>query len=320
VALTALRQIPTLHYGDTAAGTLENNRSPQTYFFAGRAGDVIVVDMVSLPGSAIDPALALLDGDGHLLAENDDSGWNTNARLGPLRLVADGRYQIVAASYAGGGDFLLHLTDTDEMTPISLEKPLRVELSPAQQVVYLRYDSPSADILRLSALGETAPLLSIFTLEGALMGSSAYSQPGNADPLLTEAGAVYVIALDIPYVRAGLGFGVDVRLGYSAIELLQSPSVTRGEIGAGVAVHYFLAQRGQRVRLRLARLDDSVSPSVYVRSVDGAHFLFSTSASSASDYTVTLHIPADALYAIEISDGSYSGAVGGYRLQFAILP
>lgn len=313
---------PILHYGEQVNGEITEDQRSLSWQFNGRANDIILVDMLAPPNSELDPVLQLVTPDGQLLAQDDDSGDNTNARIGPLRLAQNGAYQIVAGQYAGHGTFSLRLTSLENMIPLALNKPLEITLDSDHQLAYLRLDNSADQILRLSARSEEhtdVPIMTIYDTGGALVSGTAYTLAGMIEPFISRAQTTYIIALSLPYPIAGEIHAYHVELRPSEVELLEDGAVIEGQISLEAsAVQYFEAQAGQQVVISIERLDAVISPSLYVRSLDGEYFLFSSTADSLANLTVTLEVPAAALYSIEITDGSYSGERGRYRLRFSL--
>lgn len=84
----------------TDSGTLEaDNSYVDSYTFEGKAGQEVVIEMTS---SEVDSFLILLAPDGQGLAQDDDGGGGSNARLVVTELPADGTYTVLANSYAPG--------------------------------------------------------------------------------------------------------------------------------------------------------------------------------------------------------------------------
>ena len=82
-------------YGESQRGNIDANVPAVTYRFSGSAGDVVTITM-SRAGGDLNSYLYLLDGQGQLLFEDNDSGGdNGDARI-TFTLPADGVYLIVA--------------------------------------------------------------------------------------------------------------------------------------------------------------------------------------------------------------------------------
>jgi hypothetical protein len=96
-------------------GRLQDVFPVQRWAFAGRRGDVLTLTLSSAEGGALDPALALYQPDGRLLAYNDDASdavLETSAQLAQVSLPADGTYTIAATRYEGAGRYSLTIVNT----------------------------------------------------------------------------------------------------------------------------------------------------------------------------------------------------------------
>ncbi len=102
-----------LSLGQTVAGAVSNEAVATFYFFQASAGTTVQITMVTTSGN-LDPFLALLDASQSLVASDDDSGGNRNARL-VYTIPVDGLYYIVATRFellegTTAGDYLLTLS------------------------------------------------------------------------------------------------------------------------------------------------------------------------------------------------------------------
>ena len=101
----------------------------QLFYFDGRAGQVVVVDLAPAGESLLDPALELYEGEGlqgPMLAANDDAGGTYASRIRQT-LPRDGRYTARALSGPAGrsGAFRFALREVD---PASAERALPLPL------------------------------------------------------------------------------------------------------------------------------------------------------------------------------------------------
>lgn len=95
-------------------GSLPDALPVQRWMFEGRAGSVLTITMQAV-GGTLDPLLRLLDGQGRVLAENDDAAdpaLGKDAQLFQVRLPADGSYVLEARRFAGDGDYTLVIVET----------------------------------------------------------------------------------------------------------------------------------------------------------------------------------------------------------------
>jgi len=149
---------------------------PQTFTYAGRAGDTITINATELrQTSTLDMALALAGPDGTELAANDDQrGFDLygpyDAQISAVALPADGDYRVTVSPVSGSGVVTLGLAP-DRLITIAPEGPTRLEgalqeVFPAQRWVF---DGRAGQVLTFSMIaldGDLDPLLEIFTQDG----------------------------------------------------------------------------------------------------------------------------------------------------------
>jgi hypothetical protein len=93
--------IPVLQFDDFAP---ENEYL--FYPFQGLAGQQVLVRVIALPGSSLDPVAAVLGPDGNVIAEQDDREGNLNPRF-YVELPEDGTYTVRVNGYLSSGPFQL---------------------------------------------------------------------------------------------------------------------------------------------------------------------------------------------------------------------
>ncbi|NDJ86396.1 MAG: hypothetical protein GYB66_10950, partial [Chloroflexi bacterium] len=113
-------------YGDSYTGTISNINPTVRQRFRGLAGDTITLSMAAVSGD-LDSYLLLVDASGTTLAEDDNSGNNTDAQL-TVELPTDGEYFIIATRRGQeqgvtAGDFVLTLTSDAPPRGISNSTP-----------------------------------------------------------------------------------------------------------------------------------------------------------------------------------------------------
>jgi hypothetical protein len=106
-----------ISYGESVRGTVSGTATAFTFQFTGAQGDEITVSMTRAGGD-LDSYLYLLDPGGVTLAEDDNSGGNSDARL-TATLPGNGSYLILATrlgqeSGTTAGNFLLTLSSPNE--------------------------------------------------------------------------------------------------------------------------------------------------------------------------------------------------------------
>jgi hypothetical protein len=125
---TATPAAEPLQYGNSVKRTFEDGSGPFIFTFQAQAGDLITLTMVADRGQQLDPALVLIDPQGNVIAQNDDSFdpafGPLNARLVNFPIPANGTYTIQAMRSTGAnGSFTLMLRgnrsqNTNTSTPI----------------------------------------------------------------------------------------------------------------------------------------------------------------------------------------------------------
>ncbi len=172
--------LPTIAYGDTVEGELDDAKYMDVYVFLGAAGDAVTIEMVSLNAdepNGLDPFVVLLD-DGRIpLIENDDivAGVERDSHI-EYTLPKAGYYAIVATRFdqeAGlsAGPYQLTLTTVgQEVKEAVQEKPTAIDwLAPA----LLEPDVPAQ-----GTFGSTAVLYQFSAAAGSLVDLAATTDEG----------------------------------------------------------------------------------------------------------------------------------------------
>jgi hypothetical protein len=175
-------------YGESQQGNLDANVPVITYRFRGSAGDAITITM-SRVGGDLNSYLYLLDGNGQLLFEDNDSGGGNGDAKILYTLPVDGEYLIVAArmGQAQGttsGSYLVELTS---------DSPPPAEETAAQPVLPADYESLPQIAFDETVEGELSNFkyLDIYVFQGSEgdaitieMQSLNADQPNGLDPML----------------------------------------------------------------------------------------------------------------------------------------
>jgi len=138
----------TITFGQTVEGVLSSETGTVEYTFAGEQGQFVRITMLQV--DSMDPYLRLLDADGNVLAEDDDSAGSLNSRIGPYRLPANGTYTIVATSLGGrdAGTFTLSL-DTVTVQRIEYGQRITGELNPDEPQVEYSFSAEAGDVVSI---------------------------------------------------------------------------------------------------------------------------------------------------------------------------
>jgi hypothetical protein len=112
-------------YGESQSGNIDANIPAVTYRFSGSAGDVVTITM-SRAGGDLNSYLYLLDGQGQLLYEDNDSGGDNGDAWINFTLPDDGIYLILAtrlgqAQGTTSGSYLLALSSDATPPPPTVE-------------------------------------------------------------------------------------------------------------------------------------------------------------------------------------------------------
>ncbi|MFP4321854.1 MAG: hypothetical protein ACLFTK_05310 [Anaerolineales bacterium] len=128
MALPALAQpqdTPFIEYGEEVTGSLNDETWFEEWFFAGSAGDVVIIELTAVepPPDGLDPYVVLLDPNGEVITENDDrEPGNTNAAIEQVTLNQDGLHGIIATRFRfdegdTSGEYRLSLRLDDGQRP-----------------------------------------------------------------------------------------------------------------------------------------------------------------------------------------------------------
>jgi hypothetical protein len=86
----------------------------EVWTFDAQEGEYVTIRLDAVRPEELDTYLEIYDGDGFVLAEDDDGGEGTNSMIPDLGIDRSGTYQIHVSSYEGEGDYQLWLTVADE--------------------------------------------------------------------------------------------------------------------------------------------------------------------------------------------------------------
>ncbi|GAB4423941.1 MAG: hypothetical protein Kow00106_20920 [Anaerolineae bacterium] len=308
-----------LHYGDTVPGHLSANAAEQAWRFSGNAGDWILLDMRASADGDLDTFLTLLDPQGNTLASDDDGGEGTNARIGPLRLAADGDYTILAGRYDGAGAYLLTLHNLALLPALTLDKPLIGALDsehPADFFALTPTDPARGQLLRLTVRsGDPAgtPILALHGPQGVSI-STEDSGRDALDPLPITAEGPY--ALVVSWNGQTSGGDYELWLTRSEVALLIAGETIAALPGS---TYFFQAEAGTTVRL-LVTAGPGQAPALTVTALGSDEVLFSNSGGSTRALDIMLDAPVTGFYRVDFGDAVASSPAGAMTLLFEIVP
>ncbi len=304
-------------YGETVEGMLDQASSEQMWTFTGANGDVVLIEMQAVAGSQLDPLLTLLDATGSTLASDDDSGPGLNARIGPYTLPTGGAYTIVASRYAGAGDYRLSLSSLNTVPCLAMLKGVHGEINAETPAEYylVQADAGEPELVSLSLNADdysSSPQLQVYGADGQLVLSDPNASD-NPDVLLLLPDERYVVA--VSQTDDGGGGPYQLLMKPADAVLLADGVPQRGQLAVqeDVRRHYFVGERGDVVRVTLEAAE-GVLPALSVRQESSDTVLFSSDGSAVSRFSVTLSLPADGGYQINIAAGKFAPDEGAYTL------
>lgn len=137
-----------LQYGDTRTATLREG-DVDFWTFDGAAGDTVLIRMAT---DYADPYLLLIDPNGQIVAYNDDY-CQLNSQIGPLSLLADGRYTIAARLFNSEGEstYAINLESTLFEHVGELQSGEALAGSLLEDADYWMFDANVGDVIDVSA-------------------------------------------------------------------------------------------------------------------------------------------------------------------------
>jgi len=323
IGLAAAQEDTTLRYGEVGQGHLSAMQSEDHWHFAGRAGDLIMIDMQAAEPDILDTYLTLEDSDGNSLASDDDSGENLNARIGPYSLPNDGDYSIIAASYSGDGDYSVQVINLSALPVIAPGKPLVGVVNSTHPSDYflINNDTAEQNMFLLTAKDDdlySDPVLSLYG-ESGFITSSEYQDEALIDPVVAIPGEYYVIIVNWNPVSRGGPY--ELLLDQSDIELLEDGISQTDSLDYETYMrqHYFNGEENQLVRVTVIITDGNIAPRLEIVSADSTTYLFTSDSQIAREISVVLELPASGTYAVYVSDGGYEGGEGTYEVRLDVL-
>lgn len=319
------------------------------YLFSGRAGQTACL---ALDGQGeVDAALTLFAPDGGVIAADDDSGGERDARLAGIRLETGGAYIVQVTSGGGIGPYTVRLSFGCDIAQPALVTPPPTATLAVGRVTPLPAGGPElADhaplVGRLDAPGDVARYT--VRLSGGEV-ITAVVQPVSGSPLRprvqwvnpagevmlespmsAEAGGALVPGLAV--VEAGIyslyisgdgqSFGdylVAFGLGESHTDLLRGelPAQTDGALPQrGLRDVWSVAlARGETVRVTLTPLVAGFAPSLALVSPGGEALAAAAAVRDAPNPAVEATAPVDGWYRVEITGGP-ALTYGAYRLEW----
>ncbi len=315
-------------YGQTVTGELSNRQVEALYNFTAQQGDAITITMDAIEGN-LDPLVILVDQSlTNVLAVDNDSGGNKNARLRYI-VPAAATYVIRATTVQGTGEikgsYKLTLTlgnPTPTPSPTA-NAPLIAPFRPGEIIKGDLGDEVRFHLYSLRAK-QGDPIAATLEVPGNLQaGLYLYSadfreirraELGESLDVKAPADGLYFLMV-ARAATSGSGTFIlrqGVTSGASGVSITMNRTV-RGTINADSAVKTYSLRgtNGESIVARMRRLSGDLVPYLYVVAIDSGKTLAqATGTNGIAELSLTL--PADGTYAIFATrEGQQSGTTTG---------
>jgi hypothetical protein len=319
-------------YGQTVSGELTTQRPETLYSFGAQQGDVITVTMDAVDGN-VDPMVILVDQSQQMvLAVDNDSGGNHNARL-RFVIPTSAIYIVRATTVQGSGDikgtYKLTLSlDNPTPTPAAtVSAPLIASLQPGESVQGDLGDAVRFHVYSLRAI-QGDPITASLALDGANLQAGLYLYTADFRELgRAELGE----PLNVKAPADGLYFLIVARSGGAGVFTLRQGTADgtsgasiplgrniQGKITTDNAVKTYSLQgkSGQIIVCRMRRLSGDLAVYLSVVALDSGQTLAEASGENGIAELSTV-LPADGTYAVVATrEGKQAGTTTG---DFALL-
>jgi len=324
-------------YGQTVTGELSNQQVEALYNFAAQQGDTITITMDAVEGN-LDPLVILVDQSlTNVLAVDNDSGGNRNARLRYI-IPTSTSYVIRATTVQGAGEikgkYRLTLT-LGNPTPTPSPTANAPLIAPFRPGEIIKGDLSDDARFHLYSLRAKQGDLIAATLEvpnnlqaGIYLYSADFREIRRAElgePLDVKAPADGLYFLMVARAAtSGSGTFVlrqGVTSGSSGVSISMNRTA-RGTISADSAIKTYSLRgtTGESIVARMRRLSGDLVPYLYVVAIDSGKTLAqATGTTGIAELSLTL--PADGTYAIFATrEGQQSGTTTGDYALIITLP
>ncbi len=325
-----------LAYGQTVTGELTTQRPEALYIFAAQQGDVITVTMDVVDGT-LDPLVILVDETQQMvLAVDNDSGGDHNARL-RFVIPASANYMVRATAVQGSGDIKGHyklalILGNPTPTPSSKTKisaPLIAPLQPGETVQGDLSEGVRFHLYSLRAF-QGDPITASIGVDNPTLQAGLYlytvdfhelarAELGEALNAKAPADGLYFLMVarkanggegtfKLQQGTAGPSSGVSIPLGRTI----------QGKITADDAVKTYSLQgsAGQIIVARMRRLSGDLAVYLYVVALDSGKTLAEAKGENGIAELSTA-LPATGTYAIVATrEGQQAGSTTG---EFALV-
>ncbi len=341
----------TLTVGASVDGEIDDRRPRVAWTFDGLQGQVIELQLEVTEGN-LDPVLLLLDGEGQVLAADDDSDDGLVPFIAPLSLPASGPYTVVVmrlgqALGTTSGSFRLGLeqigVSSNAGSVLRYGDQVINRISQETPVVAYRFHARRGDVVHLRlrrASGDLDPWLQLQDNAGKVLATNddALDGPAPRDSrigdFLVEADGEYRILASRYGQEAGTSSGNFVlSLNEALFSGLGTTAATAIPIRPGISgrgslddeqhqrFYQFAGQAEERVRIRMERAGGALDPLLLLSDSQGRELASDDDGGGGKNALIKdFLLPADGLYTItatrfEMAAGQTSGP---YRLELML--
>ncbi len=332
-------------------GDLISSFDREIWSFNGDAGSIITL-VASGESGDLDPAVALYDPEGRIVAMDDDAGDGNKAQLANIRLTEEGIYYAQVFGDIGAGSYRLALTFgmqtllaaavTPTMTPTFItgvvtpraiingemladHVPVSGQIETINGFQRFLFEAQPGGVFTIAA-GPTAgsrllPHIQLVNPAGEVVFEQSARGDAGGDALIPAItvieGGVYSLFVTSDANSTGDYF---VAMGYGD----SHTDVFRGEAFENVALDAALAKRGLRdiwvmplnagdvIRAEVMPLSGGFAPELSITAPNGAILAGDSNTTMALE---TITIPATGLYNLRVT-GENAGSYGSYRLTW----
>lgn len=313
--------------------TLSDGTYYDAYTFYGHTHELV---RFHLSSSEMDMYLLVVDGEGQVIAEDDDSGGGTDAMV-EVEIPAEGTYQVLANTFFPGstGEYLLvwedpqtpflswgvpvegELTDEDEMMPDDTYYDAYLLVGWEGETVRLSLSSPDMDTYLILtdtegnwlAYDDDAGGGTDSYLEYTLPSSGAYRVLANT--LFAGETGRYTLVWEAGPSEPYTGY-VELQPGVS-LEAEFTEDDLIFEDGSYFDTHFFEGRQGQELRLRLASSD--VDAYLMLFDAQGNWLASDDDSGGGTDALIVLTLPEDGVYMV-VANTLLGQETGRYTLTW----
>ncbi len=205
--VSAQEEVPVIGFEEVVTGEITNRNFEVPYKFAGKQGDVVIIEMSRLEAlSDLDrPALILLDTSSRMMGQDDGYG---NISLA-AKLPADGEYTILATRSNGrAGDSVGRFSLTIHKPPVLVVgKPIFARIT-SEQTHYYTVETPGTfGIEYVKRVGRFYPAISVQQVTTDCILEEVASLQGDAligGKLVLESQSAYIAETFVVVVKEAL--------------------------------------------------------------------------------------------------------------------